>query len=125
ARLPRHSPRSCTKFTPCTRVTCCSRSRFGLHLCLGDMSHHALGRVTDASPLVMLANAIAVRWPAGRPLRYVHAPLAAADDPPVTDPAFYAPLADLELDPGVRFVAGFAHEDQDAATQFRVREMIE
>ncbi len=100
-------------------------ARFGVHLCLGDMNHRALGQVTDASPLVLLASAIAARWPAGRSLRYVHAPLAAADDPPSTSPAFYAPLADLELDPGVRFVAGFAHEDQDALTQFRVRQMIE
>jgi hypothetical protein len=55
----------------------------------------------------------------------VHAPLAAADNPPVTDPAFYAPLAGLELGPDVRFIAGFAHEDQDAVTQFRVRQLIE
>ncbi len=100
-------------------------SQFGLHLCLGDMNHRALGRLPDASPLVLLANAVASRWPAGRPLRYVHAPLAAADDPPPASRAFYRPLAGLKLGHGVRFVAGFAHEDQDAAVQFRIREMIE
>lgn len=100
-------------------------SQFGLHLCLGDMNHRALGRLTDASPLVLLANAVTSRWPAGRPLRYVHAPLAAADDPPPASQAFYRPLAGLKLGHGVRFVAGFAHEDQDAATQFRIRELIE
>jgi hypothetical protein len=100
-------------------------SKFGLHLCLGDMNHRALGRLPDASPLVLLANAVTSRWPAGRPLRYVHAPLAAADDPPPASEAFYRPLAGLKLGHGVRFVAGFAHEDQDAAIQFRIREMIE
>jgi hypothetical protein len=100
-------------------------SQFGLHLCLGDMNHRALGRLPDASPLVLLANAVASRWPAGRPLRYVHAPLAAADDPPPASPDFYRPLAGLKLGHGVRFVAGFAHEDQDAAIQFRIRAMIE
>jgi len=100
-------------------------SQFGLHLCLGDMNHRALGRLPDASPLVLLANAVTSRWPAGRPLRYVHAPLAAADDPPPASRAFYRPLAGLKLGTGVRFVAGFAHEDQDAATQLRIRDVIE
>jgi hypothetical protein len=98
---------------------------FGLHLCLGDMNHRALGTITDAAPLVALANAVASRWPGRRPLRYVHMPLAAADNPPSTDAAFYAPLAGLRLDPDTRFVAGFAHEDQDPADQFRVRRLIE
>jgi hypothetical protein len=100
-------------------------ARFGIHLCLGDMNHQALGRISDASPLVLLANAVVNRWPAQRPLEYVHAPLAAADNPPSEQGAFYAPLAELELGPQVRFIAGFAHEDQDVATQFWIRDMIE
>jgi hypothetical protein len=100
-------------------------ARFGIHLCLGDMNHRALGVISDSSPLVLLANAVADRWPTRRPLHYVHAPLAAADNPPPRDPAFYAPLAGLRLGPDVRFIAGFAHEDQDAVTQFRIRQMIE
>jgi hypothetical protein len=100
-------------------------ARFGLHLCLGDMNHRPLGQLTDASPLVLLANAVADRWPAGRPLRFVHAPLAAGGTPPSSDPAFYAPLAGLRLRPGIRFIAGFAHEEQDVAAQFRIRQLIE
>jgi hypothetical protein len=100
-------------------------ARFGIHLCLGDMNHRALGRISDASPLVALANAVAGRWPAGRPLEYVHVPLAAADQPPSSHAAFYQPLSGLALGPEVRFIAGFAHEDQDVATQFLIREMIE
>ncbi len=100
-------------------------ARFGVHLCLGDMNHRALGRISDASPLVLLANAVVSRWPAGRPLAFVHAPLAAADNPPADSASFYRPLSGLQLGPDVRFIAGFAHEDQDAATQFRIRDMIE
>jgi hypothetical protein len=100
-------------------------AQFGVHLCLGDMNHRALGQMPDAAPVVLLANALAARWPARRPLRYVHAPLAAADDPPTEEAAFYQPLAGLRLGSGVRFIAGFAHEDQDAAVQFRIRQIIE
>jgi len=100
-------------------------ARFGIHLCLGDMNHKPLGRISDASPLVALANAMVDRWPARRPLEYVHLPLAAADNPPADHAAFYAPLSGLALGRQVRLIAGFAHEDQDAATQFRIRDMIE
>jgi hypothetical protein len=99
-------------------------ARFGVHLCLGDMNHRALGRLRDAGPLVQLANALVARWPAERPLVYVHGPLAAADNPPVDDAAFYRPLRGLRLR-GARFVAGYAHEDQDLATQRRIRQQVE
>lgn len=42
-------------------------ARFGLHLCLGDMNHRALGRMSNTGPLVALTNAIVKAWPAGRP----------------------------------------------------------
>ncbi len=100
-------------------------ARFGIHLCLGDFHHQALAKLTDASALTILANAIASRWPQGWPLEYVHLPLAAAEDPPATDAAFYAPLAGLRLPSGTRLVAGFAHEGQDLATQVKVRQYIE
>lgn len=67
-------------------------ARFGVHLCLGDMNHHALGKLQDTAPLVTLANALARSWPADRPLEFLHAPFAAADVPPVTAPRWYAPL---------------------------------
>jgi hypothetical protein len=101
-----------------------SGARFGVHLCLGDMNHRALGRLTDAEPLTQLSNAIVARWPASRPLEYVHVPLAAADDPPVDDAGFYAPLSGLRLG-GARLVAGFAHEDQELDAQRRVRGHVE
>ena len=100
-------------------------TRFGVHLCLGDMNHRALGRMQDTAPLVTLANALARAWPAGRPLEFVHAPFAAADQVPPTSPRWYAPLDRLRLNPGTRFVAGFAHEDQPLSDQLFVLDLIE
>jgi hypothetical protein len=100
-------------------------ARFGLHLCLGDMNHHALGKLKDTAPLVTLANALSRAWPADRPLEFVHAPFAAADVPPVTAPRWYAPLDGLRLGAGTRFIAGFAHEDQAIEDQLFVLDLIE
>lgn len=99
-------------------------ARFGVHLCLGDMNHKALGRLTDAEPLTQLANAIVAGWPPSRPLRYVHAPLAAADNPPSVDAEFYWPLRGLRLGQA-RFIAGLAHEEQSLDAQRHVRDLVE
>lgn len=100
-------------------------SRFGLHLCLGDMNNQAFGTMGDVAPLVNLANALVRGWPDGRPLDYVHAPLGAADHPAPTEPAFYRPLAELSLPARTRFVAGFAHEGQSLSDQTRIRDTVE
>lgn len=92
-------------------------SRWGIHLCLGDMNHRAYGRLRDVSPIVWLANAIVDRWPDGRHLDFLHAPLAAGAEPPPLDPEFYAPLRDLRLPPETRFIAGFVHEERSLAEQ--------
>lgn len=55
---------------------------------------------------------------------YVHAPLAAANQPPPLDPAFYAPLRDLRLPAGTRSVAGLAHEDRSLDEQRRLLTLI-
>jgi hypothetical protein len=100
-------------------------SRFGIHLCLGDMNNRAFGTMRDVAPLVALANALVRRWPAEQTLAYVHAPFAAADHPATTDPAFYTPLTGLRLPQPTRFAAGFAHESQTLADQIGIRSMIE
>jgi hypothetical protein len=100
-------------------------ARFGIHLCLGDLGHRAFATPTDADPAVVLANAIATRWPRNRPLEFVHAPFAAAEKPAPLDPAFYAPLSRLRLPDGVRFVAGFVHENRDLDEHRRILSMIE
>ena len=108
--LPKRSPRG---------------ARFGIHLCLGDMNHRALGRMHDVRPLVLLANAIARAWPKDRPLDFVHAPFAAAVEPPPLDDAFYAPLRSLRLPVGTRFVAGFVHEGRSLEEQRRLLGVID
>ncbi len=100
-------------------------TRFAVHLCLGDMNNKAFGTMSDVSPLVLLANSIIRSWPSGRPLELIHAPFAAADHPATTDPAFYAALRNLQLPPGIRFAAGFAHEGQSLAEQRTVRSLVE
>lgn len=100
-------------------------TRFAVHLCLGDMNNRAFGTMTDVGPLVLLANAIMRSWPAERPLELLHAPFAAADHPATTDPAFYAPLRQLNLPGTVRFAAGFAHESQSLTDQRLIRTVID
>ncbi len=105
-------------------------TRFGIHLCVGDMNHRALAKLTDVTPLVRLANAIAHAWPTGRPLEFVHAPFAAAVLPPpapATDVGarFYAPLSGLRLPAATRFIAGFIHETRPIAEQRETLALIE
>jgi hypothetical protein len=100
-------------------------ARFGIHLCLGDMNHQALGRMTDVAPAVHLANALVRRWPTGRPLEFVHMPFAAAEEPPPHARDWYAPLAQLTLPPGTRLVAGLVHEDEDVQDQEQLLAMVE
>ncbi|MQA12634.1 MAG: hypothetical protein GEV09_00250 [Pseudonocardiaceae bacterium] len=100
-------------------------ARFGVHLCLGDLGHKAMGKLSDAGPLVRLTHAITRRWPQGRPLEYVHAPLAAGEQPPVQDPSFYRPLAELRMPAATRFVAGFLHEDRTTGELRQILDRIE
>lgn len=100
-------------------------TRFGIHLCLGDLDHKALGKMKNASPLVSLANAIAAKWPAGRTLEFMHAPLAAGEEPPVMSPQFYRPLTGLRLPAATRFVAGLLHEGRSIEEQKQVLSIVE
>ena len=74
-------------------------TRFGLHLCMGDLRHTALFRLRDTGPVVTLLNALAAHWPSDHRLELVHAPLAAGVESPPLDPDF---------------VAGLLHEDRTA-----------
>ena len=106
-------------------AACAPGTRFGVHLCLGDMNNRAFGRMADTTPLVLLANAILAAWPVDRSLDTLHAPLAAADTPATTDRSFYEPLTKLRLPEATRFAAGFAHEAQSLADQIKIRAVVE
>jgi hypothetical protein len=100
-------------------------TRFGIHLCLGDLGHQARTQLPSADPLVRLAAALVRQWPQGRPLEFVHFPLSGGEAPPTTDPAFYAPLRDLNRDDLPQLIAGLAHENQPLADQLTIRGVVE
>lgn len=100
-------------------------SRWGFHLCVGDLNHRSFSRLKDASIPVRLANAVVAAFPAGRTLEFVHMPFAHAVEPPTTEESFYEPLRKLQLGDGVRFVAGFVHEGLDLDSLRSIRETIE
>lgn len=130
AQMPRPAQAAMARFLArgITRLARLSPSgaRFGVHLCVGDLGNKALGRLgTDVRPMVLLANAIARQWPAGRKLEYLHAPFAAGDEPAPTDPIFYQPLRAMRLDPAVRFVAGFVHETAEPAELEQILATVE
>ncbi len=100
-------------------------TRFGIHLCVGDPDHKALVHLHDTHPLVLLLNAIVARWPAARPLEFVHVPLAAGAEPAPLDPDFYQPLRRLHLAAHVRFVAGLVHEKRPLDGQRHVLDLVE
>jgi hypothetical protein len=100
-------------------------SRFGVHLCLGDLGHRALRQLRDTGPLVELGNAIQKVWPEGRRLDFIHLPLSGGEQPPPVDADFYRALESLRQREGMAIVAGIAHEDQPLATQRDVRHLVE
>lgn len=100
-------------------------TRFGIHLCLGDLNNQALGSMSTTAPLVALANALISRWPARQTLEYVHVPLAAGTNPPPQHEAFYRDLSRLALPPDVRFVAGLVHEKPTMDEQHQVLKWVE
>lgn len=97
----------------------------GFHLCLGDFNHESMGNMSDVTPVVLVANALAAGWPDSYFLDYIHGPFAAASDPPVADESFYEPLRDLQLPDDVRFIAGFLHEKLDHDAHRELLERIE
>jgi hypothetical protein len=103
-----------------------SGTKVGIHLCFGDLHHHALMKAgATCAPTVQLANEIAARWPSHTSLAYMHIPLAAGENPPSLAESYYAPLAKLSLPAETRLVAGFVHEALSADQLREVLRMIE
>jgi hypothetical protein len=89
------------------------------------MNHRALARMRDVRPLVLLANELPRRWPEERTLEFIHAPFAAAEEPPTFDESFYEPLRELDLPSEVRFAAGCIHESLSLDEERRLIALIE
>ncbi|OHD62871.1 MAG: hypothetical protein A2176_06960 [Spirochaetes bacterium RBG_13_51_14] len=101
------------------------KARVGIHLCLGDLNNRPFSRIRDVGPLVSFSNEIVRQWPEGRPLEFIHYPLAMGNIPPVADPEFYAPLRRLNLPAETRFIAGFVHEKLSDKTHREILALIE
>ncbi|MBN6058297.1 hypothetical protein JYK22_40630, partial [Nonomuraea sp. RK-328] len=99
-------------------------SRFGIHLCVGDLGNKARTQPATRRISVELANAVTENWPAGRHLDFVHDPIAAGSWVPSLDESSYADLRDLRLASGTRYIAGMVHEGQSLEDQRAVLEMV-
>jgi hypothetical protein len=87
----------------------------GFHLCYGDLDAKHFVQPIDATKMVEMANLI-VRS-VSRPITWMHMPV------PIdrTDDAFYAPLRNLQLDPGTELYLGLVHaEDGVEGTRRRM-----
>jgi hypothetical protein len=83
-------------------------TRFGLHLCTGDLDGIPLERPKTARPISELAAALVAAWPQGYPLEFVHFPLCDGQDPPHIHDEFYESLKLLQgIEPEI--IAGLVH----------------
>ncbi|MEA2131325.1 MAG: hypothetical protein QOJ85_4216 [Solirubrobacteraceae bacterium] len=76
----------------------------GFHLCYGDEAHGHFVDPQDTRKMVDVANALASSL--GRPLNWLHMPV-----PHDAGDAYFAPLADLRLDPRTELYLGVLHLD--------------
>ncbi|MFC4112779.1 hypothetical protein [Nonomuraea zeae] len=76
--------------------------------------------------MVSMVESLLRAWPRGRPLEYVHVPLAAGDQPPPVEPGFYRALESLAASPpDTRFAAGLVHEVQEPDDQRKILHAVE
>lgn len=96
-------------------------SKFGIHLCLGDLGNESRGQLPDRTAAVTLINEIGNKaaWQSQK-LEYVHEPHAAGKNPPILDKVSYQALANLRLPEGTRYIAGMVHESQSLDNQKQV-----
>lgn len=130
SRTPRMAQRAVTRWMAGVSVELAvladAGTRFGIHLCFGDLHHRALMTMgSSCTATVGLANAIAERWPPHVELSYMHIPLAAGDQAPSLNASYYAALRDLSLPTRTRLVAGFVHDALSADELVRVLQLVE
>ena len=100
-------------------------TRFGVHLCLGSRRNRARAAFRSARPLVDLANSVVRHWPRDRSLEYIHGPLVPGELSASAQAEFFAPLADLSLDPDTAFYAGFVDDGVSEQQQIQTLRLIE
>lgn len=98
---------------------------FGLHLCFGDLNNKSLIKPPSLDKMVNFTNQLIAKWPKTHELNYVHVPLAEAKEPPPIEASWYAPLANLNLPPNVRFVAGFVHDKRSMEEHQQILKILE
>ncbi|MEJ2171757.1 MAG: hypothetical protein P8X59_03155 [Woeseiaceae bacterium] len=88
----------------------------GIHLCYGDPGHKHIVEPKDMKILVAMASGISAAT--ARSLNWIHMPVPKERD----DVAYFAALADLELDTGCELYLGLVHfTDQDEGAAKRIR----
>lgn len=91
-------------------------AELGFHLCYGDAGHKHFKEPEDCAKLVRIANAISAG--VSRPVDWIHMPVPRDR----TDAAYFAPLADLGLQPSTRLYLGLVHlTDGAAGAERRIR----
>ncbi len=75
----------------------------GIHLCYGDSGHKHFCEPADTGHLVDVANGVSAR--ALRSIEWIHMPVPRERD----DHAYFAPLSNLDLQPGCRLYLGLVH----------------
>jgi hypothetical protein len=105
----------------------CPGTIWGVHLCFGDWHHKAMTHLGNAAPLADLVTALAAEWPGLVPWQVLHLPMAAADEPPSLDPAWYEPLRGIRetLPAGCQLAAGFAHAGRSLKELRQLQDTIE
>src|SRR5262249_54021105 len=85
----------------------------GIHLCYGDMGAKHFVQPRDATKLMEIANAISES--VKRPLAYIHMPVPIERN----DEAYFQPLSNLRLQPGMELYLGLVHADGAPKVQAR------
>ena len=89
--------------------------QLGFHLCYGDFRHKHIVEPTDMANMVQIANAVSSR--VSRPINWLHMPVPRDRD----DDAYFAPLANLRLDPATELFLGLVHyTDGEEGTRRRM-----
>lgn len=100
-------------------------AQVGMHLCLGDFHNQSINHPDTLDSMIEFSNRLVDDWPQQHQLMYIHYPLAEGSIPPTLEMSYYAPLKDIRLPDGVRFIAGFVHEKRTLDENKAILDTIE